>query len=155
MSQFARVVSLLPGGCLAGFLSLFTSGAWAEFPCAVGTHPYVQVGEQRFRVEVAASDLDREKGLSGRATLAAGSGMWFDLPEAGLHGFWMKDMAFPIDLVWISPDRTVLGSVRLEPCPVFRCPIHTPPAPVLHVLEVNAGAFQGRPGNRAEGLCLP
>ncbi len=123
--------------------------------CPTGTTPYVQVGGQRFQVEQAVTDKERERGLSGRPALAAGRGMWFEMPGPGYHGFWMKDMAFPIDLVWVAPDLTVLGARRLEPCTGYGCPIVQPPAPVAFVLEVNAGAFQGRPGDQALGFCLP
>ena len=113
------------------------------------------MGGQTFRVEVAATDATREQGLSGRTTLPADSGMWFALPAPGLHGFWMKDMNFPIDLVWISPDHEVLGSIRLPPCGSYACPVYYPPSPATYVLEVNAGSFTGQPGDRAGWFCAP
>jgi hypothetical protein len=113
------------------------------------------VGKQRFRVEVAATESARERGLSGRTSLQAGAGMWFVLPAPGLHGFWMKDMGFPIDLVWVSPDQVVVGVERLKPCGPHACPIHYAPRPAIYVLEVNAGHFAGKPGDRAHWLCAP
>lgn len=157
IEQKTRAASLLPGLFLACLF--WTVGAQAEDPCPVSAATHVQVGGQRFRVEVAATDADREQGLSGRTALPADAGMWFELPALGPHGFWMKDMAFPIDLVWISPDLLVLEALRLTPCisnawPGF-CPTHVPPAPVAYVLEVNAGRFAGKPGDRADWLCSP
>jgi len=127
--------------------------AWSAESCPAWAATHVQVGQQHFRVEIAASEAAREKGLSGRAALAADAGMWFTLPWPGLHGFWMKDMAFPIDLIWINPDRVVLGAARLVPCGANACPIHYPPAPAAYVLEVNAGRFAGKPGDRVEWRC--
>lgn len=129
--------------------------AWSAETCPAWLATHVLVGQQRFRVEVAASESTREKGLSGRTDLPTDAGMWFAMPAPGMHGFWMKDMVFPIDLIWISPDRVVLGAARLAPCAAHACPIHYPPAPAAYVLEVNAGRFAGKPGDRAEWLCLP
>jgi uncharacterized membrane protein (UPF0127 family) len=148
--QFA---SLLPGVLLA--VLCWPIGTLAGTPCPAESASLVQVGSQRFDVDVAGSVPARERGLSGRASLPADAGMWFVMPAPGLHGFWMKDMGFPIDLVWIGPDRVVLGAERLSPCGANACPIHYPPAPVAYVLEVNAGRFAGKPGDRADWLCPP
>lgn len=145
----ARAASLLPGLALA----LAGLPALAAGPCPPGYTLQAQVGGQGFRLELAANDAARARGLSHRAGLPADAGMWFVMPAPGKHGFWMKDMAFPIDLVWIGDDLTVLGAVRLEPCGAYACPVHYPPAPVSYVLEVNAGAFAGKPGDRAAWGC--
>jgi uncharacterized membrane protein (UPF0127 family) len=149
--RMMKAASLLPGLVMAAWPVLVR----ADDRCPVLSATHVQVGTQRFRVEVTASGAARERGLSGRASLPADAGMWFVLPAPGLHGFWMKDMAFPIDLVWLSPDRVVLGAERLTPCGPNACPIHYPPAPATYVLEVNAGRFAGRPGDRADWTCSP
>jgi len=152
-TQKTKTASLLPGLLLA--VLFWPSGALAKAPCPVLEATYVDVGNQRFQVEVAASTADREQGLSGRSRLPLEAGMWFVLPAPGLHGFWMKGMNFPIDLVWISPDRVVLGIERLVPCSPNSCPIHYSPGQAIYVLEVNAGRFAGKPGDRADWLCAP
>ena len=81
--------------------------------------------------------------------------MLFVLPKPDLHGFWMKDMRFPLDLIWIGSDRTVVGISRLSPCGADSCPVHTPTAPVAYVLEVNANNFAGKVGDRMEWDCVP
>jgi uncharacterized membrane protein (UPF0127 family) len=106
-------------------------------------------------VEVAASPANRERGLSGRPGLPADAGMLFIFPSPGLHGFWMKDMSFAIDLVWIGPDRRVLGTASMAPCGPHACPIHYPPAPAAYVLEVSAGRFAGQPGDQVAWTCAP
>jgi uncharacterized protein len=153
IEQKTKAASLLPVRILA--VLFWPMLALAGEPCPVEKAAYVQVGNQRFRVEVAATESTRERGLSGRASLPAEAGMWFVLPMPGPHGFWMKDMGFPIDLVWVGPDLVVLGSERLEPCGAYFCPIHHSPGPTYYVLEVNAGRFAGKPGDRADWLCAP
>ena len=59
----------------------------------------------------------------------------FDKPDT--YGFWMKDMRFPIDIIWISGDKViyVLSEVHPDSYPnLFK-----PPIPVDKVLEINAG----------------
>ncbi len=121
--------------------------------CAADQSMRIQIGAQSFDVSLAASEQERERGLSGRAALKPGNGMWFVFPEPGRHGFWMRDMNFPIDLVWVSPARQVLGAISLQPCGHDTCPIHMAPAPVGYVLEINAGEFAGKAGDEVVWRC--
>jgi hypothetical protein len=127
----------------------------ASESCAPDQPMQVRIGAQTFNVSVAASPPERERGLSGRAALAAASGMWFVFPVPDTYGFWMQDMNFPIDLVWIGPAHQVLGALTLQPCTAQPCHIYTPPGPVAHVLEINAGAFAGKPGDEVTWRCAP
>ena len=58
--------------------------------------------------------------------------------------FWMPDMHFPLDMVWISSDCTVAGVTADVPHPApdtprSELPIYPSDAPVRFVLEINAG----------------
>lgn len=89
-------------------------------------------------VEIADSQAEQVQGLSGHEPLAKNEGMFFVFPQKEIQGFWMKDMLFPIDIIWIDGDM-VAGSqqdAQLED------PVHTiyySPVPVDRVLEVSAG----------------
>ena len=72
----------------------------------------VEVAGRLLRVAVADSIEERARGLSGRAGLAPDEGMLFVFPEDGKYSFWMKDMRFPIDILWLSSDGVI---VRLVP----------------------------------------
>lgn len=135
--EIYRWASLLPALLIAAHVG-------AACPPEQATR--ARIGVQTFKLEVAATPEQRARGLSGRTALGAGNGMWFVMPEPDLHGFWMRDMHFPIDLAWIDPDRRVIGHVTLQPCADRHCPIHRPPRPAAYVLEVAAGAFRGAPG---------
>jgi uncharacterized protein len=139
---------------LAGLFAL-TSAAQADESCTFGQSMRVHIGAQTFNASIAASENDRERGLSGRTSLAAESGMFFALPTVDWHGFWMQGMNFPIDLIWISPERRVLGAITLPPCTSRPCPIHLPPSPVAYVLEINAGEFAGKTGDTVTWRCTP
>ena len=87
---------------------------------------------------IAATEAERERGLSGRQSLPKDSGMLFVFQSAGVYGFWMKDMNFPIDMVWIGADKKVSGvapGVSTSSYPQ----IFYPQAPVLYVLELASG----------------
>jgi len=87
---------------------------------------------------VADNDTTMQKGLGDRASLPQNEGMIFVFPEPGSVGFWMKDMQFSLDMVWIGDDKVVKG-VTKNISPDTYPNIFLPPVPVKYVLEVNAG----------------
>jgi len=67
----------------------------------------VLINDKEWRVEVANTMVKRIQGLSEREELKEISGMLFDFPKFGLHGIWMKEMLFPIDIVWLNNGKIV------------------------------------------------
>jgi len=65
------------------------------------------LGNCEFEIEEAVSDETRAKGLSDRDKLCDNCGMLFVFDELGDYGFWMKDMRFDLDMVWIAGDKVV------------------------------------------------
>ncbi len=107
--------------------------------------PTVQIGTHLIPVEVVKNAASRQKGLSGKKTLAQDSGLLFIFPSPGVYGFWMKDMYFPIDIVWIN-NKKVVGiekNVSIDFNPTSP-KIFYPPSPVQYVLEINAGMAEKR-----------
>ena len=102
--------------------------------------PYLEIGNADIFVEIARDPAAVQKGLSGRASLAPERGMLFIFPKPDYYRFWMPDMHFPIDIIWIA-DGKVAGitknvSPEFDPSnPHF----YLPPVAVRYVLEVNAG----------------
>lgn len=103
----------------------------------------VEVQAPRGIIHAALSDTEmtRSRGLSGYASLAPDAGMLFSFPVAGSYGFWMKDMNFPIDMIWINASSTVVGIARNVATSTYP-DTFLPPSPILYVLEVNAGGAQ-------------
>ena len=91
-----------------------------------------------FQYEIASTDAARIRGLSGRSNIKSDYGMLFVFPDKDRHGFWMKDMLEPIDIIWISDTRTVLG-VEANVSPQTYPNVFYPPEPVRYVLETKAG----------------
>jgi uncharacterized membrane protein (UPF0127 family) len=99
----------------------------------------VTIGVHVIDAEIADTPERQQRGLSGRPALPAGRGMLFLYPEPALRGFWMPDMHFDIDILWIREGRIVhvepdVPHVASEPLPVYR-----PAEPADTVLEVAAG----------------
>ena len=100
--------------------------------------PTLKAGENTIPVEIADSDAERTLGLSGRESLAAGSGLLFLFDTPSKYGFWMKDMRFPIDIVWIDENWQVVSIDRgVEPSSYPQ--IYEPVVPAKFVLELNSG----------------
>jgi uncharacterized protein len=108
--------------------------------------PKLQTGEvtinnQVIKVELAQTVSQQSKGLGGRDYLAADSGMLFVFPNMTTRYFWMKDMRFPIDIIWITDDK-IVGIEAKVPAPIDKqnnLVIYSSPGEVNYVLEVNAG----------------
>ena len=105
----------------------------------------IKVGEVSIQVEVVNTLETRARGLSGRKSLAENMGMLFVFDQSGKYGFWMKDMKFALDMIWIQ-DNTVIGfSENAVPEPgvsMWKLKMYHSPEPVDKVLEVNAGTVQ-------------
>ena len=116
-------------------------------PAADAPVPVVTVGSAALTVELALTPAQRVQGLSGRPELARGTGMLFVYTQEGRHSFWMIDMNFPLDLVWISAQCTVIEITSNVPPPApgqtsAELPRYVPETPVQYVLEVNAGDME-------------
>jgi uncharacterized membrane protein (UPF0127 family) len=95
-------------------------------------------GDATIVAEVASTPDDQQKGLSGRLSLAEGRGMLFVYDKEGNPGIWMKDMNFPIDIVWANSDGIIV-TVESEVSPATYPTSFHPTAPAAYVLELPAG----------------
>lgn len=103
----------------------------------------LKIGESIINIEVADTSGERSKGLSGRESLASSSGMLFVYPESKQYRFWMKDMKFNIDIIFIDNGKVedFIKDVS-APNPGQKdqdLPVYQPQKPIDMVLEVNSG----------------
>lgn len=93
-------------------------------------------------VELAITPDQQEKGLSIKNNLTNNEGMLFPFNTTGDYSFWMKDMKFPLDIIWINSNNEIVHIEKnLQPCIfILFCPSYSPPANSnsKYVLEVNA-----------------
>ncbi len=98
--------------------------------------PIVRIDNVSMRVEIAQTDESRIKGLSGRTKFDSADGLLFVFPESDYHSIWMKDMYFPIDILWIDENLTIVGIEKnVDPSTYPRS--FRPPVPVRYVIETN------------------
>jgi uncharacterized membrane protein (UPF0127 family) len=96
----------------------------------------VTLGKQKFQAEVVSSDEKLQKGLGGRSSLCQSCAMLFRFSLFGRYSFWMKDMRFPLDIVWISDGR--INHIEKN-VPADFSSIFTPSVDADKVLELNVG----------------
>lgn len=103
-----------------------------------------QLASRTFQVEVARTDQEKAQGLSGRNDIADGEGMLFIFDPPEQAAFWMKEMRFSLDMIWIKDGR-IIAIDRNLPLPqegssTDQLPTYRPPAAVEAVLEIKGGA---------------
>lgn len=113
-------------------------------PTPLPDGPLVHIGETVYVVDLAISSAQIVRGLSGRPSLEANRAMLFVYDTDAPRTFWMPDMHFPLDMIWIKSDCTVAGITAHVPNPAPDTPRidlpHYPSSePVRFVLEINAG----------------
>jgi uncharacterized membrane protein (UPF0127 family) len=113
-------------------------------PDSTPTPTTVTIGDASFAVELAVTPQQQAQGLSRRPSLTPGTGMLFIFKSEGQPFFWMKDMHFPLDMVWISAEYVVVDITEDVPPPdsgqtTSDLPTYRPAEPAQYVLEINAG----------------
>ncbi|MEK7162568.1 MAG: DUF192 domain-containing protein [Patescibacteria group bacterium] len=115
---------------VAGFLYNYPKGSETKF---------IKINEAEFLVQIADEAHEHKRGLSGRDSLGENEGMLFVFEKPDFYSFWMKDVKFPIDIVWIDGNLKVIG-VEPELSPQSFPKTFAPPQPVRYVLEIKSGA---------------
>ena len=91
-------------------------------------------------VEVASTPEQLRTGLQGRLPLGENEGMLFVLGKPQQARFWMKDVTFAIDMVFLDAEGSVDHiEAEVPPCPELPCPVYRSKSRVSYVLELPAG----------------
>ncbi len=106
----------------------------------------IRIGELTVEAEVPQTEEAFFAGLGGRERMDEDQGMLFIFTSEAPHTFWMKEMLFPLDFVWISADLRVVDIIaNAEPQPGVPdedLTIYTPRAPALYTLELVGGVAE-------------
>lgn len=146
-SRWPKIIAAV---CAAVIVIFIAASAISQ---QLNNYPELTIGKNKISVELALTEEQRAQGLSGRDSLDSGKGMLFVYDGYYIPKFWMKDMKFPIDIIWIKDD-VVAGAARNLP-PEGSDPQQTyePLTFVNYALEVPAGyvdAHQIRIGDKVE-----
>ena len=119
--------------------SFITEGALAqEFSYAHAT--VITPKGVSIPVEVSDTPEKRSLGLGKRDNLEKGWGMLFVFEKRIPHSFWMKNMRFPIDIIWLDNQRIVDLAENVPPPQEGESPkVMEPRLPSNFVLELESG----------------
>ena len=98
----------------------------------------IRVGNQELSVEVADTLVRQVRGLSGHRPLKENEGMLFVYENPRILSFWMRDMRFPLDIMWIDGQKNIVG-IAPDISPDTFPQTFSSAVPVQYVLEVSAG----------------
>ena len=99
---------------------------------------FVKTAGVLVKVDLALTAKEQEQGLSGRENLKNDAGMLFIFPKPSINYFWMKDMNFPIDIIWIDFNFRVIY-IQKDALPSSYPNSFGPGVDNSYVLEVSDG----------------
>lgn len=123
---------------LATFIAAVLTATFVFFVQKQTPRHNVTINETTVRVEIADSSAERTRGLSNRPSLEADKGMLFVWDAPGRYGIWMKDMQFPLDIIWIGANKRVVDITK-NATPTSYPQVFEPRESAQYILEVNAG----------------
>jgi uncharacterized protein len=132
-AQIILVVIFVPLVLLYWYLNADSGSIQRHF---LPVTPIMHIGDVPLRVEVASTDGARIKGLSGREEIGDVDGVLFVFPESGYHQIWMKDMLFPIDIIWIDENLEVIN-IEKNISPESYPRTYRPVRPAKYAVETN------------------
>ncbi|MEM9568106.1 MAG: DUF192 domain-containing protein, partial [Cyanobacteria bacterium P01_E01_bin.34] len=99
------------------------------------------IGTQRFDLEVARTTGQQRLGLMFRDPLPEARGMLFPFDPPRPANFWMYNVTFPLDMVFMLEGEVVHIEESVPGCSEQPCPSYGPPQTTLvdSVLELNGG----------------
>lgn len=146
-----KIIYLIIIFIIVGFLFfLFIKYLW---PNSTTREPHAIINDYIIKVEIADDFEEQQQGLSDRDFLCPGCGMLFVFPKKQVRQFWMKNMHFTLDIIWIDGDKVVGISPNLIPEGEQPSQQYSSLTPVNYVLEVNGGVANGlgiKAGDRIE-----
>lgn len=109
----------------------------------------------KFKIPVYVADTEekRTKGLGGLSSIPADYGMYFIFNNPDYQGIWMKDMIFPIDIIWIDENNRIVH-IENNISPNTFPKIFISPIKALYVLELKAGMSATYKLNMGDSLIL-
>lgn len=136
---------------LVGFALLLVGAAalyilWPQLQ----PHTTLHVGDGIFKTRVAKTFEEREKGLSNTTALGEDQALLFVYDTDAQWAIWMKDMNYPIDIVWLNKDKKVVYIVKNAPPESYPDEKFTPKEDARYVIELMAGTTDKKAINIGE-----
>ncbi|MEK7603144.1 MAG: DUF192 domain-containing protein [Patescibacteria group bacterium] len=132
------LVVLIIAGFIAAVASLNIISIAGRSCDGYRTDQTVEIFDIKLKTEKAKTVADQQKGLGGRECIAPDQAMLFELGVSGKNCFWMKNMRFSIDIIWLDSENRVVHleqNVNPNTFPKTFCP----KSDAVKVLEIQAG----------------
>ena len=127
---------MVVGVVVAGLITV-----WALYQTPSAT---LTLGDGQFALRVARTAAERQQGLSGTEQLPEHEALLFDFQTDDTWGIWMKDMNYPIDIVWLDASKKVVHIVKHAPPSSYPETIYRPADRARYVIELKAGAVDSK-----------
>jgi uncharacterized protein len=103
--------------------------------------PIISIRGINFRLLLAKTPEEQQKGLGFRDSLPQDEGMLFLFDHPDYQAFWMKGMRFPLDIIYIRDNKivTIFQKMPNPPTENAAVEILKPSEPADTVLEINSG----------------
>jgi uncharacterized membrane protein (UPF0127 family) len=101
--------------------------------------PSAEINGHVFSLYLAQTSQEQSLGLAKYNSIAKNQGMIFLFNKSDYYSFWMKDMKFPIDIIFISGNKVVDVFQKVPVWPNENLPVYTTKTKADKVLEINAG----------------
>lgn len=110
-----------------------------EKPASFNTE--VRIGDIYFLAKTVSTDIEKKMGLSGTKELKDNQAMLFVFDKADKWSIWMKDMNYPLDIIWLSSEKKIVH-IENNISPDTYPKTFYPDAPAMYVLEMPASALE-------------
>ncbi|HEX8966205.1 MAG TPA: DUF192 domain-containing protein [Patescibacteria group bacterium] len=127
---------------IIAFMFIMQNKKYANIFAVSSSHQStISIDNHTFTLLIAKTEKEKETGLSGRSELPETTGMIFPFDTPGLYAFWMKDMKFPLDIIYIHGNKivTIINSLPNPTPQNDTWQIVKPTEAADFVLEINAG----------------
>lgn len=103
--------------------------------------PQIAINNHIFNLEITKTEKEKEIGLAKYKNIPQNFGMLFTFEKPEYHSFWMKNMRFPIDIIFIRNNKivTIFKNASPPKSNNEQLLIYTPSQFSDTVLEINAG----------------
>ena len=103
--------------------------------------PILKINHSEYYLDQAKQLSVQEKGLGGKSSLASNKGMLYTFNQPGKQCFWMKDMKFSLDIIWLTSDKQV-DYISQNVSPQAYPDIYCTNIASKYVIEMNAGTVE-------------
>lgn len=113
--------------------------AFVLFIYIIPKTPVAKINGHTFNLYLAQTSQEQSIGLAKFNKIEQNQAMLFLFDKSDNYSFWMKDMKFPIDIIFIQDNKVVDVFNKVPVSPNENLPIYTTKTKANKVLEINAG----------------